>query len=329
MINKTLWTFLLVFILHFIVFGQMPNPFHEDFTVFQVDSLIQANDSNPHFVLLDVRTPDEYIPEHLCGAINRDYYEDEFEELINALPKHKLYVVYCHSGGRSANTFDLMIELGFDFVVNMLGGISEWIDEGMTTCDEFAPLLMAASDTIYPLDTTFIGYADTLFLTLTNRANDTLHFNGTSLIDDEEFNSDFDSSIYLTGAQDYTFSMIYEPEDIWEDSLHFYVYSNGGLVGFHIWRVGAFLFITQTDPFKQEILAYPNPIKDKVRFEFKHQPTFRVNLDLFTTSGLKVDSWSFDPDVPFEINMNNYSPGTYCCVIRTGKNTAMLKLLKR
>jgi len=89
-------------------------------------TLIENNGDNPNFVIIDVRTPQEFAEERIEGAINLDYYADTFKDELNKLDKNKTYLVYCRSGGRSGGTLDLMKELGFKEVYNILGGIIAW-----------------------------------------------------------------------------------------------------------------------------------------------------------------------------------------------------------
>ena len=46
-------------------------------------SLIQKNKDNPQFVVLDVRTPEEFGSGHVDGAINIDYNSGGFKTLIS------------------------------------------------------------------------------------------------------------------------------------------------------------------------------------------------------------------------------------------------------
>ena len=86
--------------------------------------LIEQRGRDQSFVILDVRRPDEYDPQHIVGAMNLNYYSPTFEEKLAALDRHKAYLVYCASGSRSGNTFGLMQTLGFTEIYNLLGGIS-------------------------------------------------------------------------------------------------------------------------------------------------------------------------------------------------------------
>lgn len=83
-------------------------------------------------VCLDVRTPEEYNKGHLPGARQINYYDRDFVEQLEALPKDWKYIVYCHSGGRSSKTVQLMRDKGFTRAYNLLGGISEWQKKGKT-----------------------------------------------------------------------------------------------------------------------------------------------------------------------------------------------------
>lgn len=88
--------------------------------------LIDSKNNHTDFVILDVRTPEEFDQGHLQNAILLDYYTQSFLDELNQLEKHKIYLVYCHSGKRSRKTLNLMKNLGFTEVYNMSGGILQW-----------------------------------------------------------------------------------------------------------------------------------------------------------------------------------------------------------
>lgn len=77
-------------------------------------------------VLLDVRTPEEFAAGHLEGAKNIDYKDTGFGAKMAALDKSKPYLVYCHSGRRSAAASEQMAAAGFSKVYNLDGGIEAW-----------------------------------------------------------------------------------------------------------------------------------------------------------------------------------------------------------
>jgi rhodanese-related sulfurtransferase len=78
-------------------------------------------------VMLDVRSEDECDQGIIEGSINIDFHKgQEFIDAIAALDKNKNYYIYCRSGARSGKTCEIMNELGFENVYNLLGGIIEW-----------------------------------------------------------------------------------------------------------------------------------------------------------------------------------------------------------
>ena len=72
--------------------------------------------------LIDVRSPEEFAAGHIEDAINLDYESGTLEAELSTLDKNAVYMVYCHSGRRSALATTLMAEAGFTEVTD-LGGI--------------------------------------------------------------------------------------------------------------------------------------------------------------------------------------------------------------
>lgn len=77
-------------------------------------------------IILDVRTPEEYAEGHLEGAINMDWYEQDFTQMLESIPKDEKVYVYCKIGGRSAMAAKLMDSLGYKNVVDLAGGYDAW-----------------------------------------------------------------------------------------------------------------------------------------------------------------------------------------------------------
>jgi len=85
-----------------------------------------AEDHNPQ--ILDVRTAEEFAEGHVHGAVNMDFYANDFMDQVNTLHKDHPVYIYCHSGGRSARAIDLMSAAGFNQVYDLQGGFSSWED---------------------------------------------------------------------------------------------------------------------------------------------------------------------------------------------------------
>lgn len=94
--KKILIIFLLVFILTGCNNSSKPD----------INKLMQENE----YVILDVRTEDEYNEAHLVDSINIPY--DEINEEVE-LDKEKIIFVYCRSGKRSKIAYDNLKRLGY------------------------------------------------------------------------------------------------------------------------------------------------------------------------------------------------------------------------
>ena len=101
----------------------------EDITAQEGFALIQENEGNPDFIIVDVRTPEEFVNGHLEDAINLNINSEDFLDELQELDKDKTYLIYCRSGSRSAQAVAVMEELGYKEVYDM-GGIMDWTAEG-------------------------------------------------------------------------------------------------------------------------------------------------------------------------------------------------------
>ena len=88
--------------------------------------MIKKNLKNKNFVILDVRTPEEYAEGHLANATNVDFKATDFAEKVSKLDKSKTYLVYCRAGHRSASAAEIMKTQAFQTIYNLDGGITQW-----------------------------------------------------------------------------------------------------------------------------------------------------------------------------------------------------------
>lgn len=92
----------------------------------QADSLIRAHAKDSTFLLVDVRTEQEYAMGHIAGARLIDFHGPNFEAEIGKLPRKAPIFLYCRSGNRSGQALSLMRHLGFANVRHLAGGINAW-----------------------------------------------------------------------------------------------------------------------------------------------------------------------------------------------------------
>jgi thioredoxin 1 len=106
------------------------NEMKENVTCKEALELINKYSLDTAFVLLDVRTPEEYNEGHIKNAVLIDFKAADFKDKISKLDRSKTYLVYCKRGGRSAETMKLMKELGFKNLYHLYEGILVWIEKG-------------------------------------------------------------------------------------------------------------------------------------------------------------------------------------------------------
>jgi rhodanese-related sulfurtransferase len=82
-------------------------------------------------VILDVRTPGEFMTGHIQGAQNIDFESGSFESQIESLDKNGTYAVYCRSGNRSGQAVKVMQDAGFKNIYNLNGGVIDWANSGL------------------------------------------------------------------------------------------------------------------------------------------------------------------------------------------------------
>ena len=81
-----------------------------------------------NFVLLDVRTQEEFDAGHIPTAILLPYDEINLKAATVLPDKEKEIVLYCRSGRRSTIAKKALVELGYKDVKDF-GGISRWQGE--------------------------------------------------------------------------------------------------------------------------------------------------------------------------------------------------------
>ena len=82
-------------------------------------------DSEEGYIILDVRTPEEFAERHIEGAILISDYEigEKAESILT--DKDQLILVYCRSGRRSKNAANELATLGYTNIKEF-GGIIDW-----------------------------------------------------------------------------------------------------------------------------------------------------------------------------------------------------------
>jgi len=104
--------------------------FYRDISPDDAYELINDNNDNPDFMIIDVRRDYEFDSGHIENSMLIDYYSSEFETDIDNLDRNRIYLLYCKHGAKSWTALNLMKTMGFIKIYNMSGGILKWIERG-------------------------------------------------------------------------------------------------------------------------------------------------------------------------------------------------------
>ena len=93
-----------------------------------MDEAIIMMEEESGYIILDVRTPEEFADKHIPGAVNIPNETIGTEEIPELPDKDQLILVYCRSGNRSKQASEKLAALGYTNVVEF-GGINSWPGE--------------------------------------------------------------------------------------------------------------------------------------------------------------------------------------------------------
>ena len=96
-----------------------------------MDETIAMMEEESSYIILDVRTPEEFADKHIPGAINIPNETISTEEIPELPDKDQLILVYCRSGNRSKQASEKLVALGYTNIVEF-GGINDWPGETVT-----------------------------------------------------------------------------------------------------------------------------------------------------------------------------------------------------
>jgi rhodanese-related sulfurtransferase len=107
-----------------VCFSQISN--QRKYEVLDFDTF-KKNIELENVILIDVRTFEEYSDGHIKGAVNVDYYKENFfNSYFENIDKNKPLYIYCKSGNRSRRTSDKFINQGFLKIYDLKDGYVSW-----------------------------------------------------------------------------------------------------------------------------------------------------------------------------------------------------------
>ena len=93
-----------------------------------MEEAVTMMEEETEYIILDVRTAEEYSEKHIPGAINIANESIGTEDIPELPDKDQLILVYCRSGNRSKQASEKLVKLGYTNIVE-IGGINSWPGE--------------------------------------------------------------------------------------------------------------------------------------------------------------------------------------------------------
>ena len=104
---------------------------NNSYTQISMDEAVVMMEEETDYIILDVRTPEEFAEKHIPNAINVPNETIGSEEIPELPRKDQMILVYCRSGNRSKQAAKKMVALGYSNVYEF-GGINDWKGETVT-----------------------------------------------------------------------------------------------------------------------------------------------------------------------------------------------------
>ena len=116
----------------------------KDINVISDNQFIEIQDSD--YILVDVRTIEEYESGHIQDAINFDFYSGSFQKEILSLDKSSSIILYCRTQNRSTKTANYLKENGYKEITVLVGGITSWVKNGNDLVYNFSEEINSTED---------------------------------------------------------------------------------------------------------------------------------------------------------------------------------------
>ena len=98
------------------------------YTQISMEEAVTMMEEETDYIILDVRTAEEFAEKHIPDAINIPNETIGSVELAELLDKNQLIFVYCRSGNRSKQAAEKLVALGYTKIYEF-GGINDWTGE--------------------------------------------------------------------------------------------------------------------------------------------------------------------------------------------------------
>lgn len=98
------------------------------YTQISMDEAVSMMETEEYYIILDVRTLEEFKEKHIPGAICVPNETIGTAEIPSLPDKEQMILVYCRSGNRSKQAAQKLADMGYTNIYEF-GGINDWTGE--------------------------------------------------------------------------------------------------------------------------------------------------------------------------------------------------------
>lgn len=129
--TSQIYRFLILFLGVFFIFSGLASANEHLLPPLEAQKLIEANRDNPKFIIIDLRSKDEFDNGHIEGAKLVHYYDTKFKRIISQLDRDMKILLYCQKGRQSPLALRALEKLRFSDMYILDGGFDEWVNAGL------------------------------------------------------------------------------------------------------------------------------------------------------------------------------------------------------
>ena len=100
-------------------------PIEGGYRQISMEEAVSIMEAETGYLILDVRTPEEFAERHIPGAVNIPNKTIGTAEIPELPDKDQMILVYCRSGNRSVQASEKLAALGYTNILEF-GGINDW-----------------------------------------------------------------------------------------------------------------------------------------------------------------------------------------------------------
>ena len=131
--NSMSYRFFALFFAVFFFYSGIASASERLLSPLEAQKLIEANKDNQKFIIIDLRSQNEFDDAHIDGAKLVHYYATNFKRIISRFDIDSKILLYCQKGRQSPLALKALEKMRFSDMYILDGGFDAWVKAGLPT----------------------------------------------------------------------------------------------------------------------------------------------------------------------------------------------------